>query len=195
MDLKQFIAENNITMTSKPVSSNPNMDDGGTKMNHHLVTINFDGEDYTTHFSMGLGHIQCKNAKNEWKRADSRIQYKASYGFVFCPNIFSNTCIRLEDLTPADKKSIGCNFVGFAAQKSFRFSEPKIDEVLDCLAMDAATSENARSFEDFCSDLGYDTDNRNAEKIYRACMETANSLRKILGHEKFETLLFECERM
>jgi hypothetical protein len=42
---------------------------------------------------------------------------------------------------------------------------PTAGDVLDCLAMDAASVENARSFEDWASELGYDADSRKAEKL------------------------------
>ena len=37
-------------------------------------------------------------------------------------------------------------------------------------------------FEDFCSTLGYDTDSRRAEKIWKACQRATNKLNKIGLH-------------
>src|SRR4051812_7060666 len=44
---------------------------------------------------------------------------------------------------------------------------PEVQDVLDCLASDAAGYEGARSFEEWCGDYGYDTDSRKAEQTYK----------------------------
>lgn len=68
--------------------------------------------------------------------------------------------------------------------------EPKADEVLDCLASDAAGVENAQSFEDWCSEYGYDTDSRKAEKTYNVCKHEADYLKKWLGDRQYQRLLW-----
>lgn len=72
---------------------------------------------------------------------------------------------------------------------------PEVDEVLDCLASDASTIDNVMDFEAFCSDLGYDSDSRRAEKIYKACARGAKSLRRFLGESLYQTLLYNTERL
>ena len=52
---------------------------------------------------------------------------------------------------------------------------PKFDSILACLVQDAVGS--GRSFDDWCSDYGYDTDSRNALQTYMDCQETAKKLR------------------
>jgi hypothetical protein len=74
-------------------------------------------------------------------------------------------------------------------------AEPTAEEVLDCLASDASGIENARDFEDFCSEYGYDTDSRKAEKIYKDTKHQTERLRKFLGDEAFDTLVWNTERM
>lgn len=71
---------------------------------------------------------------------------------------------------------------------------PEAEDVLDCLAMDAAGIENARSFEDWCGDYGYDTDSRRAEKTFKACQKAAEKLEKFMG-DKYQELLWETERL
>jgi hypothetical protein len=68
-------------------------------------------------------------------------------------------------------------------------AEPKLSEVLDCLASDAASFDNAQSFEDWASDYGYDTDSRKAERTYLAVQKGAVKLRKFLGDSAYETLM------
>ena len=70
--------------------------------------------------------------------------------------------------------------------------EPGVEEVLDCLCSDASTVDNARSFEDWCSDLGYDTDSRKAEKTFKAVETQTGRLKAFLGDE-YEAAL-EAER-
>jgi hypothetical protein len=73
--------------------------------------------------------------------------------------------------------------------------EPTSAEVLDCLASDASGYENAHSFEDWCSDYGYDTDSRKAERTYRVLGQQAHKLKKLLGGSAYETLLWNTERL
>jgi len=72
---------------------------------------------------------------------------------------------------------------------------PTIEIVLDSLASDAGAYEQARNFEDFAADFGYDTDSRKAERMYQACGEVSKQLRTFLGLEEFRMLLEEVERL
>jgi hypothetical protein len=73
--------------------------------------------------------------------------------------------------------------------------EPKIEDVLDCLANDASSIENSRRFEDWAEEFGYDTDSRRAERIYDACVKTANELKEFLSPYLYNILLNETERL
>lgn len=59
--------------------------------------------------------------------------------------------------------------------------EPKLSGVLECLILDASTGD--QSFEDFCSDFGYDTDSRRAERTWEACVDVRDRLMILLGDE------------
>ncbi len=52
---------------------------------------------------------------------------------------------------------------------------PKFDSILACLVQDAIGS--SQTFDDWCSDYGYDTDSRKALQIYMDCQEIAKKLR------------------
>lgn len=56
---------------------------------------------------------------------------------------------------------------------------PALDGVLYCLVSDADVLEHA-TFEDWAEAYGYDTDSREAERTYRACIETALVLRQLI---------------
>lgn len=70
--------------------------------------------------------------------------------------------------------------------------EPKVEEVLNCLASDSSSVEN-EDFENWCRNLGYDTDSRKAEKIYKICQKQAEKLEKFLGEELYKELLWNTE--
>lgn len=56
----------------------------------------------------------------------------------------------------------------YFSQGSAHTEDPTVADVLSCLALDASVLK-AMTFEDWASDLGYDTDSRQAEATYRAC--------------------------
>lgn len=71
----------------------------------------------------------------------------------------------------------------------------ELREVLSCIAMDTAGVENARDFADWCSEYGYDTDSRKAERTYRQCTRQAASLKRLLGSTAaFESLLWQTDQ-
>lgn len=73
--------------------------------------------------------------------------------------------------------------------------EPSVEDVLDCLASDSAGFENNDSFEDWCGEYGYDTDSRRAERTYKAIERQSEKLRKLLGEDLYQELLWETERL
>jgi hypothetical protein len=59
--------------------------------------------------------------------------------------------------------------------------EPSTVEVLNSLFLDSAVGD--MTFEDFCSEFGYNSDSRKSLKIYEECNENTESLRKVLGDD------------
>lgn len=80
----------------------------------------------------------------------------------------------------------------YFSQGSAHTKEPSLSDVLECLASDAATVENAQDFEDWANELGYDTDSRKAEASYEACLEQSDNLKELLG-DAYEALLWNIE--
>jgi hypothetical protein len=70
--------------------------------------------------------------------------------------------------------------------------EPDLRDVLYSLMSDAGVLDSA-SFEDWASELGYDTDSRSAEATYRACLDIALKLRHALGETSLAKLREACE--
>lgn len=73
-----------------------------------------------------------------------------------------------------------------------RTEPPKLDGVLESLSSDWSAVDGA-SFEEWAGDLGYDTDSRKAERIYRVCLESANVARGVLGPDVMMELLRDVE--
>lgn len=80
--------------------------------------------------------------------------------------------------------------VGYS-QGSAHKDAPKVADVLDCLCSDATCPD---TFEDFCSEYGYDTDSRRAERTFQACLKSRDDLREFLGDD-FDAVVYEMERM
>lgn len=76
-------------------------------------------------------------------------------------------------------------------------SEPTVAEVLDCLLSDAGTYDNAHTFEDFCAELGYDSDSRENERLYNRMGREASRLEVFLGDTcgDYQDWLYETERL
>lgn len=73
--------------------------------------------------------------------------------------------------------------------------EPNAEDVLNCLASDSLGVDNARSFEEWAVEYGYDTDSRKAEKIYKTCEKQAKKLESFLGTERYQELLYNTESL
>ena len=72
---------------------------------------------------------------------------------------------------------------------------PTVEDVLDCLASDAAGTEEYTSFGEWASAYGYDEDSRSAERAYNAACQQSEALWEALGAAAFEELLWDTERL
>jgi hypothetical protein len=120
------------------------------------VTVARNGRDIlTTEYSAGVGHCPSYKQGARWTLGYAAlIEYETENGFA------------------AKAQSWGIT--------KGKAIEPKALDVLYSLVMDSSVLDES-SFEDWASSLGYDTDSRNAETIYRACLEIALKLRAGLG--------------
>lgn len=107
-----------------------------------------------------------------------------------------------EEPTAEDKEATHwqCRFTRVVDRKRLTFvtpftmgsahtSPPIAGQVLRCLAMDCAGYENARNFDDWASEYGYEEDSRKAETIYRTIGEQVKELRAFLGRDGYAELL------
>lgn len=66
--------------------------------------------------------------------------------------------------------------IGHRDKKTDRPQKPELSGVLSSLAFGAGACDE--SFDDWCSNFGFDTDSRKALETYLACQENASKLRK-----------------
>lgn len=100
--------------------------------------------------------------------------------------------VRLKRRDPQNRvrRSLTTYFsMGYAHTK-----EPTAIEVLDCLASDAGTTENNPDFESWARELGYDDDSRKAERTYRVVSSQTERLKRFLGDDRYQELLWNTER-
>lgn len=65
---------------------------------------------------------------------------------------------------------------------------PKFRDLVHSLALDAHCAQD--SFEDFCANMGYDSDSRKALETYLTCQENGHKLRK-MGYDMNRILAWE----
>ena len=65
---------------------------------------------------------------------------------------------------------------------------PKPADVLHSLALDGEAFFDGLTFEDWAANLGYDTDSRKAEAMYRACDETGRRLARMFSRDEIAQL-------
>lgn len=82
----------------------------------------------------------------------------------------------------ATKKSATFNYWGSVKQPN-QDSEDGLKCALDCILMDISSYECAKNFDDFCSELGYDNDSRNAERIYNACGKEYEKFMRVVSDD------------
>ena len=71
-----------------------------------------------------------------------------------------------------------------------------VAEVVDSLISDVWSYEDARSFEDWAGEFGYDTDSRKAEKSYNEIGAMAPDVIRVMGGpENFEHVATEIDRL
>ena len=66
---------------------------------------------------------------------------------------------------------------------------PKPADILWSLCQDASCVMNCETFADFCRDLGYDYDSRDAMRVFKACQNTYTDLRATIGLAGIEKVL------
>lgn len=183
--IKEFIKENGLEMTAVQVESRPDKTDDEWQGFHWKVEIKNGDRKMSIHYTMGLAH--CKY------QPMNRVELNKHIGH------YVNRELQVRAIEDLEKN--------LWRMKEYQIQElmqkygikrvpnaPELSDVLDCLASDSSGVENARDFNDWAADYGYDEDSRKAEKIYNQCVEQRRELRDLLGLKLYEELLYEVER-
>lgn len=134
-----------------------------------------------------------------WKEKEKRNWYdvtittaKGKMTFVFWASIH-NTEISLMTLEKYAEKKMKCRLKNLSYLGKVKLNNqlkaekekavPNVYDVLACLE-----KYEVGTFEDFCSDFGYDEDSRTAERIYFAVQKEYNELSRIFTEEQIEEL-------
>lgn len=135
-----------------------------------------------THAKMKIEYVGLAVNK-EWKEKEKRCLYeitltspRGSMTFNFWDSI-RNTEIRT---MPFDSYNVQAN-KDLAAKK--KAAVPSVYDVLACLQ-----KYDPGTFEDFCSDCGYDEDSRTAERIYFAVQKEYTQFARLFTPEQMEEL-------
>lgn len=85
----------------------------------------------------------------------------------------------------SNSKRFSFDFWGSIANPEIKNDEENIFAFY-CALSDGLSAEN--SFDDFCSEFGYDHDSRKAEKIYKACEKTNNKLHRVFSCDLYDLI-------
>lgn len=128
----------------------------GLTMETKLLKDNFNGTDGNHTFQITL-----KKGRQEWS-----TEYSAGCAHRHYPN---GKPLEFKTRLTLDEKE---------QRKTSRPNTPQIEDVMYCLTSDAGCVAYGQSFEDFCAELGYDSDSIKAQKIYYGCIDTYLALKR-----------------
>lgn len=130
--------------------------------------------DYKTH--NGKPYPGTTSAYRAEKPHEALAQYRDAIAAAECESGF-----------PMELDQFGRARVSFKRKPKAAAIEPKTLDVVSSLLLDSSVLD-AGGFDEWASDLGYDTDSRKAESIYRACLEIALKVRNGLGESAMAEL-------
>jgi hypothetical protein len=172
--IQEFLAKYPVKVTLVEVPENPTMDNSLNDMINYHVTLQHEDRAMSLYFSTGLGWVETltgKSAQGVTYRKRDKLFLVRRGSTLYDAN--------------ADRSVVS----------RYRIRKPTAADILDCLASDCSGIDNARGFEDWASDYGYDTDSRKALATYEQCVKQAAELQRLLGRDAYNELLNQTERM
>lgn len=154
-----------VTSVFVPFSQSRNKNEKHKSLNWKVSVWRGDHCAVTTDYSAGCGH--CHSYKNPPKLKSGRVDEYLQRLEI------ASEC---EDGFPPVRGFMG----GFVTHMSKKQAVPEAESVLYSIITDSDVLNYAR-FEDWASDFGYDTDSREAEKTYKACLDIALQVRAVFG--------------
>jgi hypothetical protein len=126
-------------------------------------------------------HTEQQTNKATFKQFEIKASYKGTKKAEWSSDNFNNHMITVTNTETGEK----ARFEFWAS-----IANPELNKEYDilnafyCFVSDAVSG--SESFENFCSEFGYDTDSRTAEKIYKKCQKQLEKLNKIYDGDIYE---------
>lgn len=162
MDLETLLADFSLTSTHIP---NTSKDFNDLRLDYQVQVLYKGRLVIATEYHMGIGHIPGYTHERNTLDRDKWIRQACETGKV--PQFHYRT-----------RK---------VAKGGGTEIEPKLADVMYSLVMDSDVI-NYATFEEWATNYGYDEDSRQAEKVYRACLEIALKFRSGVGEAKLNEL-------
>jgi hypothetical protein len=183
--IHDFIRSHGLTMDAVPTAGNPHMVDPKWEADHWSVTVRYSWDNghgrtgertMTLPYSMGIGHrVWAKNVRDAFRHGNF-------------PGVDAHT--EPGERVPHMRPQVWVSLKPYTVP-----TPPELADVLNSLSLDACGFDNARNFEAWAHDYGYDTDSRKAKKVYQAVGDSAKELLHLLGREAYETLVWNTEHL
>lgn len=167
----EFADKHGITMDVKPASEfQEKRSSGAVKWTvyKYTCTLHYRGRSETFPYHVGEGII-VNWLKNETEFLDSIVAKNALFPLGRVKTVFEAELV--ERYAP--------------------YYKPAIKDLLYCLAQDGITALEALDFEEWAEECGYDTDSREAERVYDKIVEQTKKIRRLLGTDLCKELFVD----
>lgn len=167
--LNAFIAslEFSYTATFVPQSASRNASEENKSLNWR-VALERGGRKFATDYMQGIGHVPgyVHGGRMSYEQGQLR---------------------KLQDAAAESGKYPDPKQPSQMFQRVKALPVPELRDILYSLVQDASVL-NSSGFEDWASELGYDTDSRKAEATYRACVDQSLAFKALIGEAHINKL-------
>lgn len=164
----EFLKSTGATITTKFIEHGKHFEDDKEPRDIYEVTISKGVRSFKVRFGQSIHHSG---------------KYRLS---TYAKNILKvNALHTTEEYQRAKKRGaqLGDPFLKHDIRLNVNFEEPNAYDILACLQ-----KYDVGTFENFCSEFGYDVDSRKAEKVYKAFCEEFANVQKLFTDEEIERL-------
>ena len=116
--------------------------------------------------------------KATFKNFEVKATFKGDKKATWSDNNFNNSMVKVTNTET--KKSIAFEFWGSKVNPEITTKYDILNSFY-CFVSDAISGEE--TFQDFCSNFGYDNDSIKSRNIHRACMRATTKLKKIYSDD------------
>jgi len=171
MKQEATIKGHKVTLEAIGVEKRPDYN-GDKYAFHYQIEVTVDGKSvYSGPYSTGSGNV-ARFLKEKYPEA-----------FKGCFNPMSQNRTIFEVETFDKIRTATMKGKDKVAMDGFKVFYPSIDDVLWLIFVEGAGIDSFTTFEDWASELGYDTDSRKALSTFETCRETAIRLRAVFDSD------------